>query len=231
MMNTRLIKIELVILSMFITFHSKAQFDAMNGKSITDFISIKNSEAFVKSSDIAGSPYATDSFKLGKVYTTKGVFNGVSLRYDLVNDWIEYMEKGKQLILSPEPSIIKVQIDTTTLYNQPFYKEGKLIMGFFKMLYEKKVLLLKHQSVVFNPKPPVKAVELTTVPASFTPGTDRFFIRFNNTEAKPIFSIKKMVSEFPDHKKELSSFVKRKNIKWNQDDMISLVTYYSKLTE
>ncbi|MEP7320476.1 MAG: hypothetical protein ABI761_01110 [Saprospiraceae bacterium] len=230
-MNTRLFNMGLVILSLFFTLQSKAQFDAMNGKSITDFISIKNSEAFVKSSDIEGSPYASDSFKLGKVHTTKGVFNGVSLRYDLVNDWIEYLEKGKHLILTAEPSIIKVEIDTITLYTQPFYKEGKLTLGFFKMLFDKNIILLKHQSVKFNEKPPVKAVELTSVPASFTPESDRFFIRFSNMEAKPIFSVKKLVSTFPDHEKELTSFVKRKNIKLNQDDLISLVTYYSKLKE
>ncbi|MEO5581565.1 MAG: hypothetical protein ABIR66_02650 [Saprospiraceae bacterium] len=230
-MNTRCIKVGLVILSLIFTLRSQAQFDAMNGKSISDFISIKNSEAFAKSSDIEGSPYATDSFKLGKVYTTKGVFNGVYLRYDLFNDWIEFLEKGKHLILSPEPSIVKVEIDSITLYAQPFYKEGKLTMGFFKMLYDKNIILLKHQSVKFNEKPPTKAVELISVPASFSAEADKFFIRFNHMEAKPILAIKKLVSMFPDHEKEIASFVKRKNIRLNQNDLMSLVTYYSKVTE
>ncbi|MEO5581566.1 MAG: hypothetical protein ABIR66_02655 [Saprospiraceae bacterium] len=228
-MKLKLVRIRLVAMGLFYILLSHAQSDVIRGNNIADHLLIKQREAITNPPDIDGSPYNNDSFSLGNVYTMKGIFKDIAMRQDLVNDWIEFREKGLTYILDPGPNIIKVEIDTITLYTQPVYKDGKLAMGFFKVLDDDKVKLLVQKSILFVEKPPVKAYTSTNIPAKFMRDADKFYFRVDKLEAKQISNIKKMIDLFPDHHKELTSYIKRKKVGINQEDLLKLWAYYNKL--
>jgi hypothetical protein len=228
-MIKKLSRLLLVALGICILLQAHAQADVIRGNNIADHLLIKQREAITNPPDIDGSPYDKDSFTLGTVYTMKGIFKDIAMRQDLVNDWIEFREKGVRYILDPGPNIIKVEIDSTTLYTQPIYKDGKLAMGFFSVLDDDKVKLLVQKSILFVEKPPVKAYTSTNIPAKFMRDQDKFFFRVDKLEAKPITNIKKMIDLFPDHHKELTSYTKRKKVGINQEDLLKLWAYYNKL--
>lgn len=109
-MKKKIQRIFLILQFILIILPAKGQFDGMNGPSLSDIISIKNGARVNNYLDIKGSPYASDSFKTGIIYTTKGEFKRLLLRHDLLNGWVELLEKGKTLILSPEPTILQIDI-------------------------------------------------------------------------------------------------------------------------
>ncbi|MEP7320477.1 MAG: hypothetical protein ABI761_01115 [Saprospiraceae bacterium] len=228
-MNLKLTRIPFVVIGLIFVLNAYTQSDVVRGNNIADHLLIKQREALTNPPDIDGSPYDKDSFALGNVYTMKGIFKDISMRQDLVNDWIEFREKGVRYILDPGPNIIKVELDTITLYTQPVYKDGKLAMGFFKVLDDDKVKLLVQKSILFVEKPPVKAYTSTNIPAKFVRDADKYYFRVDNLEAKRISNIKKMIDLFPDHHKELTSYIKRKKVGINQDDLLKLWAYYNKL--
>ena len=228
-MKKKIQRIFLILQFILIILPAKGQFDGMNGPSLSDIISIKNGARVNNYLDIKGSPYASDSFKTGIIYTTKGEFKRLLLRHDLLNGWVELLEKGKILILSPEPTILQIDIDTSSIYVHPYFKEGRMSMGFFTMLAGGRAKLLKQQSVFFIEKPPAKALEFSSEPAKFERQSDKFFVRFEHMEAKTFYSVKKLISMAPDHNKELESYVKAHKTGMKPLDLIQLIGYYNTL--
>lgn len=214
---------------LLVIIQGEAQVDVIRGNTIADHLLIKQRESVMNGPDIDGTPYANDSFITGNVYTMKGIFKGVEMRQNLVDDWIEFREKGVIYILDPGPNIIKVEMDSLVLHTEPIYKEGKLAMGYFRILDDGKVKLLMQKSIEFKEKPPVKAYTSTNIPAKFVTAADKYFFRVDKLDVKPITNIKKMIDLFPDHHKELTSYIKRKKVSIQEDDLLKFWMYYNKL--
>lgn len=227
-MNKCLIKLTGIALGILCMLTVHAQVDVIRGNTIADHLLIKQRESITNPPEIDGTPYGNDSFQLGNVYTLKGIFKNVAMRQDLYNGWIEFREKGIIYILDAGPNIIKVVLNSDTLYTQPIFKDGKMVMGYFNKLDDGNVKLFKQHSIKFIEKPPVKAYTSTNIPAKFAPEPDKFFFRVANAESKPIVNIKKMIELFPDHQKELNSYLKRKKVGINEEDLLLLWAYYNK---
>src|SRR6267143_2044045 len=63
---------------------------------------------------VVGTPYLNDNFVTGVVYTNLGKYSGVSMRYNMYDDNIEFKQNDQLLILDPQPRIMKVELDGHT---------------------------------------------------------------------------------------------------------------------
>lgn len=180
-------------------------------------------------SDIEGSPYQNDSFLLGEVYTVKATFKNVMMRYDIYNDWVEFMEEDVKYILDPGPNILKVNVAGQSFQAQPFEEKDKVKMGFFKVLDTNTVKLMAKSFITFQDRKAAKALESSNTPAKYIRAKDQYFVRLGSAAAIPIYNVKKLLEWLPNHKKSIASFVKRKKTSLNEKELMELIAYYNNL--
>lgn len=181
--------------------------------------------------DIAGSPYLTNDFQKGTVYTTsKYQYNGLPLRYNAYNDQMEFKtnENEIQSIAAPE-TVEKIEFDNYKMVYIPYTNAKKIRKGFFIVMEEGNASLYKKPEVVFEraeePKPYQEAK-----PARFVERPDSYYIKAGSEVARSIETKKDLTEVFPDHQKEVEKFIKKNKVKLNKPDrLLELVQFYNSL--
>ncbi|MEP7269513.1 MAG: hypothetical protein ABI844_17990 [Saprospiraceae bacterium] len=201
------------------------------GSDISDHLLIKQRDLFgrINPAEIDGSPYLNDSFISGKVYTHNLLYSGVKMRYNIYGDYVEFKDKEVTLILDPKPEISKVEINNEVLLVQPYDNKGNIKLGYFVALDTGAILLLKKRVIIFKESVPAQALQDRATPAKYVPAKDIFYYRTKQEAAKPIYNLKKIMVDFPDHKKDLLSMISRRKLKENEEDLKLLWEYYNKL--
>ena len=68
------------------------------------------------------------------------------------------------------------------------------------------------------------------IPASYNQIPDVYYIKVENGPLLMVRSIKKLIAEFPDKKKELEEFTKKEKISSKEiEDLVRLTRYYNSL--
>jgi len=184
----------------------------------------------VTNDDIKGSPYYVDSFSASIVNTIHTLYKGVPMRYNVHDDYMEFMDNGTTFILDPKIEIRKIILNDQIFSVEPYNDHGKIRLGFFFELDSIGVKLLKKKVIRFQERIPAKALQGTSTPPTYVPAADIFYYRIAGQAAQPIHNVKKMIENFPDHKKELSSMANRHKIKSNEKDLLQLWEYYNKIS-
>ncbi|WP_372948862.1 hypothetical protein [Mariniphaga sp.] len=186
---------------------------------------------FLTEANINGSPFLNDEFIEGSVFTTsKTQFVGVPLRYNIYNDQIEFQlgENPVQALAAPE-TIEMVQYGEYTFEYAPFTNAKKIKRGFF--IIEEKgnaTLYSKPQLIFENAKEP--AAYQDAVPARFLKRPDEYYIRVGKEPAMLMAKKKDLEEVFPDHKDEISGFIKKNKVKPNDQELLKeLVQFYNSL--
>lgn len=179
---------------------------------------------------IEGSPYLNDEFVEGEVCTRGTCYSKVPMRYNVFGDYVEFMQKGRSYILDPQAHLDRVRIGEATLLVARTEGISDMRTGFFLLLDSGRAQLLSKKVVQFRPSQAPKALESSSTPAKYLPMPDVFFYRFGKREIVKIGSLKKMIEQFPDHREELSSFVKSEKISVRRrEDLVKLFKYYNAL--
>lgn len=202
------------------------------GNNLRDHLLIKQQDMVgrVTNEDIKGSPYNVDSFTASIVHTDKTLFKGVPMRYNIHEDYMEFMDNGTTYILDPKIEIQKIVLNDNILSVEPYNDHGKIKLGYFFELDSSGVKLLKKKVIRFQERIPAKALQSSSTPPTYVPGADIFYYRIPGQAAQPIHNVKKMIEDFPDHKKELLSMTNRYKLKSNEKDLIELWKYYNKIS-
>ena len=180
--------------------------------------------------DIEGSPYLNEEFVDGEIHTFKASYAGVSMRYNIYLDYIEFKQKGKSYILDPEPRLRKVEVDGNTLVVAKYGSIGKMKDGFFLLLDSGKLQLMSKKVIQFKEAQAPKALESSATPAKYQQLPDQFFYRIGQGEPVKISNIRKMIAGLQDHQEELNAFAKKEKISAKrEDDLIRLVKFYNSL--
>ncbi|MBK6817786.1 MAG: hypothetical protein IPK94_09855 [Saprospiraceae bacterium] len=209
-----------------------AQFDVIRGSDIEDYMLIKQQDPFGRQADdVLGSPYLNDTFKVADVYTTKGIFKDVLVRYDVYRDWIEFLKNNQTFILDPSADLLKVDLHDQAWYVQPYEEGGRLKLGFFKMLVGDKVKLMVRKTVKFQDRKLAKALEAKGTPPQYVPGKDQYYLRVDTRPSELLYSAKKIADLLPDHKNSIASYIKRKKVSLKEAELLELMAYYQKLDE
>lgn len=214
----------------FIVESAGAQNQINSGRNMADHILIRKKAGKMKVDidDVEGSRYENDSFRLGTVLTDKLQFDNVLLKYNLYEDHVEFKDNGQVFIIDPEAKVQKVTIGNLNLVMDAYKSEGKIKPGYYNVLDTGRIKLLAKDAVILIEPQPAKAFQ-PFVPAKFERAPTTFYYKIDKAEPKPITSIKKLIAEFPDHQKSLTSFSNRRKISVNQEELIQLWEYYHSL--
>lgn len=186
---------------------------------------------FLTEANVVGTPYLNDEFIEGSVFTTsKTQFVEVPLRYNIYNDQIEFRlgENPVQALAAPE-TVEMIQYGDYIFEYVPFTNAKKIRRGFFVVEEKGNATLYSKPQVVFeNAKEP--AAYQDAKPAQFVKRPDEYYIRVGMEPAMLIANKRDLEEAFPDHKDEISGFIKKNKVKPNDPETLKeLVQFYNSL--
>lgn len=181
--------------------------------------------------DIKGSPYSSDEFINGTIYTIQKLkYVDVSMRYNIYNDQLEFKSTDGEVMAIAAPDLIEtVELGDLKMVYIPYSVSKKIRKGYFTVIAEGNASFYLRQEIIFK-KATEPGAYKEAEPAMFDRRPDKFFIRVGTSEAKLVDNKKDLLEAFPDKQGELEGFVKKNKIKPNsQEDLIELVHFYNSL--
>ncbi len=188
-------------------------------------------KSMLTETDIQGSPYLNDEFIEGSVYTTsKTRYEGVSLRYNIFNDDIEFRSDDGQVMVLAVPEVIeKVEFGDYQFEYIFYFVSNKTRRGYFALLEEGKASLYFRPQVKFEEAKKPAAYQ-DAQPAKFSKRPDTYYIRIDREAARPVSKPKDLLEVFSRHKDEVAAFIKKNKVKTNNvESLKELVQFYNSL--
>jgi len=183
--------------------------------------------------DIEGSPYLNDEFTEGVVFTTsKTRYEEIPLRYNIFHDQIEIRSDDGHVLGLAVPDVVeKLEFGEYHLEYVPYMNVKKVRHGFFVVEEKGYATLYSKLQVQFVEAKPAGAYQ-NPQPPKFVRRPDEYYIRLGKDPASPVFRKKDIESVFPDHKKEVASFIKKNNVRPNRPEKLKeLVQYYNAILQ
>jgi len=182
---------------------------------------------------IQGSPYLTDEFITGTIFTTsKTQFVNVPLRYNIYNDQLEFKTPSNEIQAMVAPEIIeKVDFGSFTMVYVPYSDVKKMRRGFFKVLEDGNASLYARSELTFKEATKPAAYK-DAEPPKFVSKPNTYYIRVGMEQAIKVGNKKDVVKIFPEHQTEITSFIKKNKIKTNNPESLKkLIQYYNSLVK
>ncbi|WP_340113206.1 hypothetical protein [Maribellus mangrovi] len=224
-----------LLIFLSIGFSALAQSDYQLNQAIDFFQSNRMIQGEIKNmlteSEIEGSPYLNDEFITGSVFTTSKIqYNDIPLRYNVYNDEMQFKSPEGNVSAIAAPEIIeKVVFGDYTIEYIPYIIAKKMRRGFFKVLLKGNATLYARSNIEYRQPVPAGAYK-DPEPARFLEKPDTYFIRIGKEAALEIENKKDLEAVFPDHKKEIASFIKKNKVNHRKEDKLKeLVEYYNSL--
>ena len=226
----------ILLFSCFMSFAVQTQAQYETRQAIDFFNSTKLARGDLKTmlteNDIEGSPYLNDDFIKGTIYTiSQTKYVDVPLRYNIYSEQVELKSgDGPVQALAPPEIVEKVEFGDYILVYVPFKVSRNIRRGFFRVIEsgDKAVLLARAQVLFEDAKEP--AAYQDAKPPRFARKPDDYYIRAGKEPAQLISRKKDLEEVFPDHKKEVRSFIKKNKVKPNKPErMAELVKFYNSL--
>lgn len=205
------------------------------GRSMMDLINSVNfqqgeSRSILGERDIEGSPYLNDEFIEGTLFTTsKTRYEKIPLRYNIYNDQIEIRSDDGEVMGLTVPDVVeKLEFGEYHLEYVPYMSgSNKVKRGFFVVEEKGHAALYSRPQINFEKAKPAGAYQ-DPQPPKFVRRSDEYYIRVGKEAAKPVFRKRDIEEAFPDHKKEVASFVKKNRVRPNKPEGLKeLVKYYN----
>lgn len=182
-------------------------------------------------SDVQGSPYLNDEFVNGTIFTTSKLqYNNIPLRYNIYNDQIEFKSPENEIQALATPEIVEaLKIGDVKMVYAPYSSFKKIRHGFFRVEEEGKTSLYSREGIIFK-KAEAPGGYKDAEPPKFINKPLSYYIRVGMEEAKKVGNKKDIVKIFPDHKNEITAFIKKNKTKPNKPESLKkLVQYYNSL--
>ena len=182
--------------------------------------------------DFQGSPYLTDSFTVGSIYTYKNEqFQNIPIRYNIYTDNIEYiMGASRVLELKNPESVEKVELQNCKLVYLQASGIKNQAQGFFIVLTEGKATLLSKPRVTLQ-KPTPQGAYNDSQPPGFLRHTDTYYLKTADNICL-LSNRKKLIQSFPEHRKQVADYIKANHVKvTDSKNLTELVKYYNSLQD
>lgn len=190
-----------------------------------------SSHIILNESDVEGSPFLTDEFTKGTIYTYQNIrYDDVPLRYNIYNDNMEFQTPDEQIMAIATPEIIeKAAFGEYTFSNIPYKYGNRIKRGFFVPLAEGTVSVYSKYEIKY-----IEAKEAAAYkdpePAKFVKYPNLYYLRYKEEAAVKVESKKDLQDFFPDHQKKVESFIRQNKVKPSKEDrLLKLVEYYNSL--
>lgn len=183
-----------------------------------------------KYTSIRGIPFLFDKWMKATIYTEKGFYEGLQIKYELVENKIyfnkndesfELQENVKAFTLFPNPSDPKSALN----YSKGFKGSGLNSDQFVQVVVDGKVQLLKSDIKSITEMSEINAGMVKTFATTsryyINNSKGLFLIRFNKTELLPFLQ---------DKDEQIQNFIKEKGLNLRKDiDLLMLLNYYNTL--
>lgn len=223
----------LFVLFLSVDLFAQSSYEILRAGDFFNFNQLVKEERkmFLTEDDIEGSPYLTDQFIEGSVFTTaKTKFTGIPLRYNIYNDQVEF-RKGEGIVqVLAAPAIIeKIEMGDFILEYSPYSVQKNIKHGFFVVLEKGNATLYSRPGIIFREAEKAEAYK-EPQPPRFIRKADEYYIRVGDNPALPVDKRKDLVQILNKHEKEVGKFISENKISTNKPEaLIKLVQYYNSL--
>lgn len=188
------------------------------------------SQVKLKYSQIQGTPYLNSNFQQGEIFTKGKLLGTYPLRFNVYTENFEFRKSDKQILELNNPGRIgKIILGNETFIYAPYKDKNTISNGFFKLLNTGKAQGLVRYKVEFQEATPPGAYQQAQ-PATFTPIEKYLFVRIGDEAAIPVNKKSELLKAIPDHKQQISKFIKKQRIHVNREkDLVKLLNYYNSL--
>lgn len=180
-------------------------------------------------STIKGTPYLSDDFTQGEIYTKDSILYKALLRFNIYEDEIEFKSDSVIRWIAEPQDIVYVKIDKSVfIYIHPDKKRNK--KGFYYELLEGgKCKLLLRRNAEFLPAEPAKPY-IDAKPARFSMINSTYFLQIDNGLPQSITNRKSIENAFPEKSSVITRYIKKEKISIKEkEDLIKLVKYYNSM--
>jgi len=180
-------------------------------------------------STIEGTPYMSEDFTPGEIYTKDSILYKAPLRYNIYADEIEF--KADDIIhwIAEPQNIVHVKIDESVfIYIQTGEKKNKK-GSYYELLEGGKCQLLLKRNIAFLEAEAAKPYT-DPKPNRLERMNDIYFLQFNNGLPQVITNMKSVKNTLSEKSSDISKYIKKDKISIKEkDDLIKLVRYYNNL--
>ena len=229
----------LFILPLMVTFPLLGQDATVINRTLQDFVSkmrfggneqVRDNTGR-NNSTVEGSEYLDDKFVEGDLITQNSErYSGVPIRYNAYNDNIEVkLPDGKIYLVADKQIISQVKFnDNILIYTKYLSTQGEK-RGFLFVLYAGECLLYRRNWKEFKAGIPSNGI-VSEIPSRIVDKPEEFYIRIKEKLPMIINSKKDLLWLLQDHSAEIEDFLKKENVKINDDhDLIKVLSYYDSL--
>ncbi len=189
--------------------------------------SLNNIDGNLSYDDISGSPYLNKNFAEGSIIMNDSTsYVHVPLRYNMYTDKIEFEGKNDIVLEIASPQLY----DSFTFSNQTFtyesyLDESNLKNGYFEVLADGNIRLLKQYVLKFKPAVPAKAYQ-DAVPPTFDQLDSKYYIQKGNETALELRSKTKSAELLSTYCPEIEGWIKKKKLKINkEEDLVQIIEH------
>lgn len=178
--------------------------------------------------DYKGSPYETDDFVVGKIYTIRHEhFDSIPLRYNIFQDKMEFRKPtGEIFMIEPPEFVDTVVIGGSKYIYYPFRTGVKTSKGFFRIVTGGQPVLLGKLNVLFRPGEPPGGYK-DAVPAAFVRMDNDYYLAEIPGDAIKIEGKKGILELLSGHANELEQFMKQNRTRTGkEEDLKKLMEFY-----
>nr|WP_299337483.1 hypothetical protein [Allomuricauda sp.] len=205
------------------------QNDQGNLNDITFFLTVNNPEY----KDAEGSRYLFDEFVPAKI---SGISNSYPVRFDAVDDIIEFKENGEEikgLTLNREYRIQLMDGSNRVFITRTYINDsGNLKKSFFEIVHDgDDFQLLKKERFKYLPAQPAKSSYEPAKPARFMKLQDQVYIDYPDDSLDYLIRIpkkkKKLKVFFGAQLKQVEAFAKKQNLEYDAtEDFVKIMEHY-----
>ncbi len=180
-------------------------------------------------SNIEGTPYMSEDFKPGEVYTKDSILYEGPLRYNIYEDEIEFKANDKIYWIAKPQDIVYVKIEKSSFIfihtDEKKNKKG----SYYELLVGGKCQLLLKRNIVFLEAEASKPY-IDEKAARFQMMKDTYFLQIDNVLPQSITNMKSIKNVISEKSSDISKYIKREKISAKEkDDLIKLVKYCNSL--
>lgn len=203
----------------------------MTGMDLKDHMLIKlNKDNDRSVKNFEGSPFLSEEFVTGQVFTSGKKFTNVPIRYNIFNDQMEFRQNELTYALYPESRISKVILGSETYVVEQYEIKGKMTYGYLTRIDSGQLTVLSKKVVRFTDAQEAKALESSNKPAKFTRAADVYYYKIGNGEVTKVGSLKNLIESLPDKQNEVAVYAKKERLSVKaEEDLKKLATYYNSL--
>ena len=189
-------------------------------------------ETNVKSySEIDGSPYLQKDFVPGSLITNEDhKYENIPMKYNGYDDRMEYKHKsGISFFLAKPEDFKEILLGGSTFIYEEFKLGRKKVQGYYEVLSDGKISLLKKYTIAYKEAEPQKPFS-DPKPAKFVKKPNTYYIYKGEENIYEIKNEKECLAILQDQKNKLAKYIKSEKLKIKkEEDLKKLIEYYNTL--